>query len=107
MIAISGTAPVGDDGRTVGSGDLTTQLRACFDRAMRAVAEAGGSPLDVIRTRIMLVDIAMWKVAAEVHREYFGDHPPACTFVQISGFIDPEWLVEIEVDCVLTSTADT
>ena len=69
---------------------------------MRAIEEAGGSIEDVIRTRIMLIDIGCWEEAAKAHGEFFSDIKPACTFVEIKGLIDFEWLVETEVDCVLS-----
>ena len=68
---------------------------------LAAVAKAGGSVDRVIRTRIMLTDITRWRAAARAHGESFGDIRPACTFVQVGGFIDPEWLVEVEMDCVV------
>jgi len=49
----------------------------------------------------MLTDISRWRDAARAHGEVFHDVRPACTFVQVSGFIDPTWLVEIEADCVV------
>ena len=56
---------------------------------------------DVIRTRIMLTDIDRWQEAARAHGEFFGEIRPACTFVQVSRFIDEDWLVEMEADCVV------
>jgi enamine deaminase RidA (YjgF/YER057c/UK114 family) len=56
---------------------------------------------DVVRTRIMLTDIASWREAARAHGERFGEIRPAATFVQVTGFIDPLWLVEIELDGVV------
>ena len=61
----------------------------------------GGSLPDVIRTRIMLTDISKWKEAARAHGELFFEIRPACTFVQVSCFIDPDWLVEVEADAIL------
>ena len=58
-----------------------------------AIAEAGGSIENVIRTRLMLTDISRWRDAARAHGEVFRGVRPACTFVQVSGFIDPAWLV--------------
>ena len=56
---------------------------------------------NIIRTRIMLTDISSWRDAARAHGEVFREIRPACTFVQVSSFIDPTWLVEIEADCVI------
>ena len=54
---------------------------------------------NVIRTRIMLTDISTWREAAQAHGEYFSDVKPACTLIEVSGFIDPAWKVEVEADC--------
>jgi enamine deaminase RidA (YjgF/YER057c/UK114 family) len=67
----------------------------------QALAEAGGSLQDVTRTRVMLTDIAHWKDAARAHGEVFGAIRPACTVVQVTGFINPDWLVEIEADAII------
>jgi len=101
VIAVGGTAPIGPDGKTVGKGDAAAQARRCFEIAEAALAEAGASLADVIRTRCLLTRIADWEAVAAVHGELFGDIRPASTFVAVAGFIDPDWLVEIEVDAVL------
>ncbi|WP_327282909.1 MULTISPECIES: RidA family protein [unclassified Streptomyces] len=100
-VAVAGTAPIGDDGTTVGRGDVHAQTARCLDIAEAALKAAGASLEDVIRTRIMLTDITSWEEAARAHGERFADIRPACTFVEVSRFIDPDWLVEVEVDAVL------
>ncbi len=99
VIAVAGTAAIGPDG-TVGVGNVYEQTKYCIEIMKKAIEEAGGSLSDVIRTRIMLVDIGTWKEAAKAHGEYFTDIRPVCTFVEVKGFINPEWLVETEADCV-------
>jgi len=69
----------------------------------KAIEEAGGSLADVVRTRVMLTDATRWREAARAHGEFFGDVRPACTFVEVKGFINPDWLVETEADCVLSA----
>ncbi|NUU22230.1 MAG: RidA family protein [Streptomycetaceae bacterium] len=100
-VAVAGTAPIGDDGTTVGRGDVYAQTVRCLDIAEAALAEAGASPADVVRTRIMLTDATQWREAARAHGERFADIRPACTFVEVSRFIDPDWLVELEVDAIV------
>jgi enamine deaminase RidA (YjgF/YER057c/UK114 family) len=56
---------------------------------------------DVIRTRIMLVDISRWQEAASAHGKFFANVRPASTFVEVSRFIDADWLVEMEADAVV------
>ncbi|WP_199853951.1 RidA family protein [Plantactinospora sp. BB1] len=100
-VCVAGTAPLTDDGATAAPGDVYAQSVRCLDIAEQALGAAGATLADVIRTRVMLVDIARWREAARAHGERFSGVRPACTFVQVSGFIDPEWLVEFEVDAVL------
>lgn len=102
VVAVSGTAPIGADGETVGAGDLYAQTRRCIEVAGRALEKAGAGLADVVRTRILLTGMESWKEAARAHQEAFGSVKPATTFVQVAGFIDPEWLVEIEVDAVVS-----
>lgn len=97
-IAVSGTAPIAPGGGTAYPGDLYRQTRTCLEIIKDAIEKAGGRLEDVIRTRIMLVDISRWQEAARAHGEFFGDIRPASTFVQVSRFIDADWLVEIEAD---------
>jgi len=99
LISVSGTAPIAEDGSTVGPGDLYRQTVRCLDITKRAIEAAGGTLSDVYRTRILLTDISSWEEAARAHGEVFGDVRPACTFVEVSGFIKEEWLVEKEADC--------
>ena len=104
-IAVSGTAPIAPGGGTAYPGDLYRQTRACLEIIKNAVENAGGHLDDVIRTRIMLVDISRWQEAARAHGEFFGEIRPASTFVQVSRFIDADWLVEIEADCMVVQGA--
>ena len=100
ILAVAGTAPIGPDGAAAHRGDVYAQTRLCLDIIRRAIEEAGGALSHVIRTRVMLIDVAQWREAARAHGELFGAIRPACAFVQVSRFIDPEWLVEVEADCV-------
>lgn len=97
-IAVSGTAPIGPDGATVGVGDIAAQTRRCLEIALAAVEELGGSAGDVVRTRVFVTDITKWDDAAVVHGEVFAEVRPAATMLGVAALIDPDWLVEIEVD---------
>ncbi len=105
-ISVSGTAPIGADGRTAGPGDPAAQARRCLEIIGKALTDAGASLGDVVRTRTLLVRIEDWKAVAEVHGEFFRDIRPANTVMQVSRFIDPEWLVEFEADALLAPVPD-
>ncbi|MEL6363012.1 MAG: Rid family hydrolase [Pseudomonadota bacterium] len=83
IVAVSGTAPIGNGCQTGGVGDVYRQTLRCFEIALQAL-EAGESGLgDVIRTLIMLTDIATWKEAGRAHGEVFSSVRPAFTFVEV------------------------
>ena len=103
VVVVAGTAPIGPDGRSVGSGDPAAQARRCLEIIRAALEAAGASLADVVRTRTLLVRIDDWQAVSAVHGEFFGDIRPANTIMQVSRFIDPEWLVEFEADAVIDS----
>lgn len=100
-ISVAGTAPIGTDGKTAYPGDAYLQTKRCFEIIKIAIEKAGGKMENVIRTRLMLTDISKWKDAAKAHGEVFSEIRPACTFVEVKGLIESDWLVEIETDCIL------
>jgi enamine deaminase RidA (YjgF/YER057c/UK114 family) len=101
IIAISGTAPLGADGHTIGVGDAAAQARRCLEIIAGALEKAGASLKHVVRTRTLLVRIEDWQAVAAVHGEFFREIRPANTIMQVSRFIDAEWLVEFEADAVI------
>ena len=101
IIAVSGTAPLGPDGKTVGVGDPAAQARRCLDIIKDALERAGSSLEHVVRTRTLLTRIEDWQAVASVHGEYFGSIRPANTIMQVTRFIDPDWLIEFEADAVV------
>ncbi len=100
IVAISGTAPIAADGGVAAPGDVYGQTKRCLEIVAAAIRDAGLGLDSVLRTRVMLTDISRWEEAARAHGEVFSGVRPANTFVEVSAFIRPEWLVEIEADCV-------
>jgi enamine deaminase RidA (YjgF/YER057c/UK114 family) len=101
MISVSGTAAIAPDGSTTAPDDVYGQTKCCIEIMKRAIEEAGGKLEDVIRTRVMLKDISSWREAARAHGEFFSEIRPACTFVEVKGFVKDDWLVETEADCLI------
>lgn len=89
VVAVGGTT-AGSGGKPVAIGDPAAQTRAILEIIAKALEDAGASLNDVIRTRIYLVDIAHWG--------------PSSSILQVTRFINPDWLVEIEADAVLPAS---
>jgi isochorismate pyruvate lyase len=102
LVFIGGTAPVAEDGSCFAPGDPQAQARRCLDIALTALAKLGGDPSRVTRTRMYVTDISLWEAFGRAHAEVFSEHPPSATMVQVTRLIDPEMLIEIELDAVLS-----
>lgn len=101
VVAVSGTAPVAEDGSVAAPGDGYGQMLRCLEIVAAALEGAGASLRDVLRTRVYLSDVEAWKGVARAHAEVFGEVRPASTFVGVARLLDPGWLVEVEVDAVV------
>src|SRR4029453_18244452 len=101
VVTVSGTAPLGPDGSTVGKGDPAVQARRCPEIIAAALETAGAPRRHFFRARTLLTRIDDWQAVAAVHGEFFGDIRPANTIMQVTRFIDPDWLVEFEADAVI------
>jgi enamine deaminase RidA (YjgF/YER057c/UK114 family) len=104
IVAVAGTT-AGSSGKPVAIGDPAAQTRAILETIGKALADAGASPKDVVRTRVYLVDMAHFDAVGRVHGEFFGDIRPANTTLQVSAFVNPDYLVEIEADAVVPATS--
>jgi enamine deaminase RidA (YjgF/YER057c/UK114 family) len=98
-VIVSGTGPVVPVGRC--PADAGDQARRCFEIIKAALAEAGASLDDVVRTRMYITSAGDADAVGAVHGELLGHVRPAATMVIVSGFLDPAWKVEIEAEAVL------
>lgn len=105
IVALTGAAPIAPDGSVHAPGNVYAQAVRSLEIIQDVLAKAGARLEDVVRTRVMVTDIERWEEAARAHGEVFGEIRPACTFMQVSRFIHPEWLVEIEADAVVDTYA--
>ena len=100
-VYVAGTAPIMPEGAEPPE-DAYGQAKRCLEIIAGALGEAGASLDDVVRTRVFLVKAEDFEEVGRAHGEAFGDIRPANTTLLAGGLLDPSWLVEIEVDAVVT-----
>lgn len=103
LIFVSATAATTQDGRVLYPGDVYQQTRAIHARIEAALREAGSSLDEIVQTRLYLRDITRWEEAGRAHGEIFREIRPATSMVEVSRFLDPDMLVEMEAIAVLVS----
>ena len=96
VVEVSGTTAAEDD-----APDVYTQTKRILEKIGAALAEAGATLEDVVRTRIYMTDISQWEAAGRAHGEVFGAVRPATVMVQVSALIDPRMLIEIEATAIV------
>lgn len=101
VVEVAGTTAVDGDGNVVGVDDPGEQTRYILRKIERALAEAGATLHDVVRTRMFVTDISRWEAVGRAHGEFFREIKPVATMVEVSGLINLELLVEIEVTAVV------
>lgn len=99
---VTGTVALNDDGSVHAPGDAGAQAARCFEVIGKALNTVGAELSDIVRTRMFVTDISRWEEIGAAHGAVFRDHPPATTMVEVSRFIGPDFLVEIEADAFVT-----
>jgi enamine deaminase RidA (YjgF/YER057c/UK114 family) len=99
-VCVAGTAPIWADGHV--DPDPGVQAQRCLEIMLSALAEVGGRPEDVVRTRMFITDAAHADAVGEAHGAVFAEIRPAATMVVVGGLLDERWHVEMELEAVLT-----
>ncbi len=102
-VMVAGTAPIWPDDFV--DPDPRAQARRCLEIMLEALQEAGGVAADVVRTRMFITDAGVADAVGQSHGEVFGEIRPAATMVVVEGLLDPRWLVEMELEAMLSGGA--
>jgi isochorismate pyruvate lyase len=101
QIFISGTAPVDDEGNTVAPGDGYGQAKRCFQIIQKTLQAMDADLSNIVRTRMYVTDISRWEEYGRAHQEAMGASPPATAMVEVRRLINPDMLIEVEVDALV------
>jgi len=104
FIHVTGTIGCDADGTIIGGDDAYAQTVAAIRKVEAALAEAGATLADVVRTRMYVTDISRWEEFGRAHREFFGEIRPATTMVEVSALVTPDALMEIEADAYVADS---
>lgn len=96
-VYVTGTAPV-QNGKTYAPGNGYAQARKCLEIIKDSLAKIDVPMSKVVRTRMFVTDISKWQEFGKAHAEFFSEHPPTTSMLEVKGLIDPDMLIEIEAD---------
>ena len=90
-----------DQGNTFAPGDGYAQAKRCFQIIQKTLQAMGADLSNIVRTRMYVTDISRWQEYGQAHQEFMGAYPPATAMVEVSALINPDMLIEIEVDALV------
>jgi 2-iminobutanoate/2-iminopropanoate deaminase len=102
LVLLSGLLARNSAGEIVGKGDMRAQIRQVGENMKVALAAAGASLADLVRTQTFTTDIDEFLRHVDVRMDYFGALPTSTT-VEVRRLTHPDFLVEVEAMAVIAN----
>lgn len=102
IIEVTGTVATDENSQVVGKNDAYAQTKYALQKIEKVLKQAGASPSDVVRTRMFVTDIKRWEEYGKAHGEFFSKIKPCTSMIEVSGLIEPDYLIEIEATAILS-----
>lgn len=102
VIEVTGTVAVDENNQVVGRNNAYVQTQFIIKKIEKVLKQAGASLNDVVRTRMFVTDITLWEEYGRAHGEFFSKIRPCTSMIEVSGLIEPDYLIEIEATAILT-----
>jgi len=100
-IIIGGTTAVDENSKIVGKDDIYTQTKYIFQKIEKYLIQMGASLENVVMNKMYVTNISKWEDVGRAHAEFFSKIKPCCIMIEVSGFVSPDMLVEIETEAVV------
>ena len=101
VVEVTGTVACDADGKVVGVNDAYLQTKFIYEKMEKVLKQAGAEMKHVVRVRMFVTDIKRWEEFGKGHAEFFSVIKPCLTMIEVSRFIEPELLVEIEASAII------
>ena len=101
LLFISGMTARNREGGVTGVGDITAQTHQVCQNLQAAVEAAGGTLDDLVRVDVYVRNMEDFAAIHAVRRQYFTGVAPASTMVEVSKFVNKDYLIEINAIAVL------
>jgi len=100
-IIIGGTTSVDENSKIVGKDNFYAQTKYIFQKIEKYLKQLGASLENVVMNKMYVTDISKWEEVGKAHEEFFGQIRPCCVLIEVSGFVSPDMLIEIETEAVI------
>jgi 2-iminobutanoate/2-iminopropanoate deaminase len=95
LVWVSGQLAIDEQDRLVGIGDVGAQTEQCLENIRRYLGRLGGTMADVVQVTVFVKAMSGLREIHQARLRYFEPPYPTSTLVAVSGFVNPDALIEI------------